>query len=267
MNVVVSLAGVVTGNRLVLRFVTCGYLGSKEYSRGWQLLWLIPFSLQLGANGVIALLMARVPGYVATFSIGQLVVFYTARPRLGWVVIGALSLWSRPAPPSVDRPGRGPGRWRTGYDREPSNLPSYWHNAAMSQMVAEIALQLMALYVMGTTVRFAATRGYYAVGSEAYSSVPPPARLMYAGAMWYLVTGASQLFSILPIQLGMLMKRRSGGSGGEPSENQRIYVAFMLIFSFLFTWVSAWLFWAGFLGLAETSYVPPLIFPLFEAVG
>jgi hypothetical protein len=68
--------------------------------------------------------------------------------------------------------------------------PSYWHSSANSQIVAEIAMELVAFYIMGRILHFGVTNKFYQIGDPMYIAMPPVAHLMYAGAMWYLTAGA-----------------------------------------------------------------------------
>jgi hypothetical protein len=52
-----------------------------------------------------------------------------------------------------------------------------------SAIYTELILQIITLVVLCKVAIFAATRGYYVVGTEKYLSVPDVARFMYVGAL------------------------------------------------------------------------------------
>jgi hypothetical protein len=89
-NGVVVILNIVTGNRVVLNYISCGMLG-KPGSHSWRYMWLVSLASQLGANALVAYLYRITPGYNDSATIVQLVLFFTTRPRLGWLVMNGLS--------------------------------------------------------------------------------------------------------------------------------------------------------------------------------
>lgn len=285
-NVVMSILSLVTGHRLVNKVLSCGMLGGKEYSGAWKYVWILPFGLQLGANAVVGVLISRAPGYTVTnLNVGDLVLLYSARPRLSWIVLTFVSLWPRkpkkaerrrgrrprsPAArqewelvPSTERVGeqkRGASAHSTRYDDNDegdtvsdTRLPSYWHCTALSQLVAEVVLEVLALVTMGRTVRFGAVRGFYNVGSEAYRSLPQPAHVMYGGAMWYLVAGLMLVPQSL-ILIWCFARRRARSDQREDQVDVSGHYMYFILFwinGLLGTWVSSWLFWSGYIEVAQ----------------
>jgi hypothetical protein len=57
-------------------------------------MWIISVGLQLGANAIIATLIKHTVGFDDDFTIAQMVLFYTARPRLAWIFLSLLSIYS-----------------------------------------------------------------------------------------------------------------------------------------------------------------------------
>ena len=109
--------------------------------------------------------------------------FLAARPRLSWIVLGALSFKSSRKKPEYD-------------GDEGTYFP--WWSSFMANFIAEVMLQIIAVYIMGLTANFATTRGYYEVAdASVYSSLPPGAHLMYAGALYYLIVGSIFLIAAL----------------------------------------------------------------------
>jgi len=77
--------GILFGHRKVTNCLTFGLFG-KEGSTSWRWVWIFIVALQLGANGLIAKIIKRTPGYEDDFSTWQLTLFFTARPRISWIL-------------------------------------------------------------------------------------------------------------------------------------------------------------------------------------
>ncbi|KAF2464644.1 uncharacterized protein BDR25DRAFT_380904 [Lindgomyces ingoldianus] len=90
-NIVAAIVSAVFGNRRVVRRLTCGLMG-KPLSRSFLYMWIVTLALNLGANAINAWLIKKTPGYDATFGIGELVLLFCLRPRVGWIVLGLLGL-------------------------------------------------------------------------------------------------------------------------------------------------------------------------------
>ncbi len=113
-------------------------------------MWILPFGLRLGANALIAALIQKTARYGVSFTIPELVLFYTARRRLSWIFLGFIAdtkkIWD----------------WKTSF---------------LSNMIAELLLQLAALYTMGTVVYFATSKGYDLASTDVYKAPPGAAYL------------------------------------------------------------------------------------------
>ena len=228
-NVINALLGVVFGHRLVVNKLSCGLLGKRE-SKSWAYTWAVTVALQLGANAVIAVIIKNTPGYNSTFRIGELVLFFAARPRLSWIPLSLLWLLPR--------------------DRKHSrgkDLP--WASAACAQLLAEFCLLILGLVVMGRTAHFAASNGYYRLG-QLHSSLPHWAHVMYAGALYYLVGGIGLgIMQFIALVFFFRMRRREI-EGQDSQPDGTLVGPLFLILSLITFWLSSWLFWAGFVHVA-----------------
>jgi hypothetical protein len=85
-NVLVSLIGLVFGNRVVTNKISCGIFG-KLGSSAYQYMWILTVVLQFSSNILVASIIKHTPGYGDDFSISQLMLFFIARPRLSWIFL------------------------------------------------------------------------------------------------------------------------------------------------------------------------------------
>jgi hypothetical protein len=280
-NGIVSLLAVLFGHRHVVKKITCGFFG-KRHSQSWKIMWILPVGLQLAANASIALLIQRSDGYASTFKITELMLWLTARPRISWIVLGAFAFQKH----VTKQRGIGMGgstsklSVNTSYEEmrpSPHTSPnsSYygsqtalaspymqvpndeadtsdffhdypWWSAFMTQFIAEFVLQIMALYVMGRTAHYGAAKDYYKLYRSTYWDIPAAARMMYSGALYYLVAGSLFLiFAFFFIMYQMLSRKvKTLGKGST------IAIVMALFFLLISTWLGSWLFWAGFVSLA-----------------
>jgi hypothetical protein len=65
---------------------------------------------------------------------------------------------------------------------------SQWGTAFKQTVIAEIILQLLAIVYTGRTVRFALKHGYYKPHANYGFQHGGAARMMYGGALFYLIT-------------------------------------------------------------------------------
>jgi hypothetical protein len=145
--------------------------------------------------------------------------FYATRPRLSWFILGFLSA----VPEANDEDDPGP-----------------WVSAASQAAIAEIILQLIAMYYAGRIVHFASTHGYYKLHADYGFQHGGAARMMYGGALFYLIT----IVYNTPIIIGMGTRSSRGNSRA-----QGFITSFAVASSFT-SWVGSWLFWAGYVRLA-----------------
>ena len=216
-NAVCTVLSLFFGHSGIVRKLTCGIFGQTD-GKPWLYMWIVSLGLQLGANAVIARLMQDASDYLTTFTIPQLVLFYTARPRLSWIVLGFLA--------SV---------------KQKHDYP--WRSAWLSNMISELVQQAIALYVMGVTVHYGVTHGYYVFAT--FNSLPESGRLLYGGAIYYLVAT-----SVYLLCTSVLLGKIAGKENDEVEEKKMsgiLYNISLLIQMILVTtWLASWLFWAGF---------------------
>lgn len=222
-NAVVGVLDFVAGHIIVVRYCSCGLCGRSVKS--WKYMWLWNLFTQLAANATVAVLMRRVDGYQTDYAIWQLMLFYAFRPRLSWFILALFETYSVKI-----------------YDDK-----GYWYASAMSSLVAEFVLQVMAMYTMGTTVHFAAIRSYYVVGSKAQAHLPQGARVMYVGAMWYLVAGFAAYGWYLPIAVRDYLVEGRDEEQKLPGQD----VSRGLFSMGILVWFATWLFWGGYLVVAK----------------
>jgi hypothetical protein len=225
-NALMLLSPLIIGNGRIISRITCEKWGSEDPGDGkpWQWSWMISFTLQLVSNAIIAGLMKHVSGYKATFSIGDLVLFYTVRPRLSWMFLSIIA-----------------------------TAPGYW-DSFMSNMICEFFLQCVAMGYMAKTVHFASKHHYLLpAGSDGIHNVPKViqdlpagALLMYAGAMVYVVFFAIFILVII-FNIAMVIKLDAPDS---LELSKFTCLGIMLAFPLAFTWAGSWMFWAGYIKIA-----------------
>lgn len=264
-NAIVALLNLVFGHRVVINFITCGYFGKPRGST-WWFMFMVPLGIQLSANAFIAYLYKTTPGYKLEFTVLDLMLFYTTRPRLGWIVLAiAMPLGKSKKEKLRSKSSR---YNRTGTEEEvelvghayaytPGSATAYraartemhgqyprsynrkdnygWYEAsAKGSIFAEIFLLLIASYYNGITVHFAATRGYYIAG-KLQGPHAHDARIMYVGALMSLIF---LLFTI--VYLFLLL------TPCVTSENIVVVLSIGVT-----TWLASWLFWGGYVHLAK----------------
>lgn len=171
-NVFVSLFSLVVGNQSVLSFITCQFCGENDGRVTWFYMFIFPLGVNLGSSALIAYLYKTTPGFGDHFTIGELTLFYTTRPRLSWLVLVIFM--------EVDS-----------FRIKGAN----YIKSAKSAVAAEMFLQVISSYYTGKTVHLAAQNNYYSHPGSA----PSDARAMYAGALLSLVSLFFTLLSLIYI--------------------------------------------------------------------
>jgi hypothetical protein len=220
-NVLVSIGSLIVAHSGVTRFISCG-LGGKDGSTAWRYTWPFPLGFQLASNALIAYVIKNTADYESTYPVARLMLLYTARPRLSFIVLGCATTftWSRS-----------------------QNKLGPFHSAFMSTFISESLLELLGMYMMGLTVNFAAKNGYYILGTDKYNSIPEAAHLMYAGALCYLICGplsALYVAAALTDRHGFISSPKWG--------------ALQMLAVLEGLWIPSWLFWAGYIKLAGALY-------------
>ncbi|KAG9232774.1 hypothetical protein BJ875DRAFT_465936 [Amylocarpus encephaloides] len=238
-NGVVAILSAILCHRKVVQVWSFKKCGNPE-SKMWYWGWIIPLTLQLGSNVVIATIYKTTPGYETGFSIADLFLFWTTRPRLSWLILGLL----------------------IGIGAE-VDVNGYWESAAKSSLIAEVILLVISCYYMGITANFARANGYY----NPTADIPSGARLMYVGALLSLIFVFGAIVNLVMI----IGKKHDWTDFLDDKEWLKLFLGMALVSST--TWLAAWLFWAGYVTTAQESYCPPklatsgAIWGLFSLLG
>lgn len=128
--------------------------------------------MNLGSSALIAYLYQTTPGFGKHFTIHDLTLVYTTRPRLSWLMLFIFME----------------------IDTVRQNGKNYVKSAKFA-VAAEMVLQIISSYYMKRTAHLAAKNGCYSHPGSA----PPDARIMDAGALLSLVSLFFTLLSLLGI--------------------------------------------------------------------
>ncbi|KAH0543402.1 hypothetical protein FGG08_002260 [Glutinoglossum americanum] len=252
-NLIVGFLSITVGHRRVTKCLTCKLFGHKN-SNSWKWVWIVVVGLQLLANACIALVIKRTPGYEQGFSIWQLTLFFTARPRVSWIFGIPFSWMPNCCSGARDRRARKDAAYQMYQGHNTSSQSQIspgqkfekdwaWRTFAFSQFIAEIVLQLITAYTMGTTVAFAAPRGYYILGN-----LPGPtgrrAHMMYSAALYWLC-GQSALLG-----LGLIVTVAVLASSWHVAYKMHFTMSVMGVAMVPLSWMATWLFWVGYVQLA-----------------
>ena len=211
-NIAVALLNLIFGNRMFIKIMTCGSLG-RDGSTLWKISFVLPLGIQIAANAFIAFIYKGTPGYATGFSIVDLMLFFTTRPRLGWILLSFM------LPVGAK-----------------NHIAGYYTAAAKGALMAELALLLIGSYYMGYTAHFAASHGYYLIG-HLQGPYGQSAHVMYAGALLYLI---SLVIALLCIVCLITIDYEDLG-----------ITSYVLVFLVIITsYTGSWMFWAGYVFLA-----------------
>ena len=188
-------------------------------------MFLVPLITQLGANAFIAYLYQHTTGFGQGFTIIDLMLFYTTRPRMGWLVLTCVIGWGI----------------REENTRGGQKLKGFYENSAKGAILAEIILMIIASFYYGRTMHFAVTRGYYLRGHLTGPSAHD-AHIMYVGALLYTVFLYTPLFYLV-----LLVIDEKFGFLDDPLASVLLAVGV----TGTTTWLGSWLFWAGYVHLAQ----------------
>jgi hypothetical protein len=163
-NVAMLIFTPLLGRRTFVNKLTMGMLGQPGSQFGWRVVGPLTVAMQVMANGINIALIKSIPEY-ANVSAGRLMMLWLARPRLGWLAVVLV-------PREIDK--------------------SMYVSCASSALSAEIILQLLTAYSMGTTANYGRIiGGIYEGGSRAAAvdalATGHAARAMYGGALTWLV--------------------------------------------------------------------------------
>lgn len=243
-NVLVGLVGLIFGNRVVTNYISCGCFG-KLGSTGWHHMWILTLALQFGSNALIATIIKNTAGYENDFAITQLMLLFIARPRLSWILMSVFSSFRRK---TKEKTKTHPAMEYT----EEFFLERPWESSFMSQLIAEVILQLINLSTTGRIANFAATHGYYKLNHD-YYSLPRGAHLMYAGALLYTVALPLFLMSYpMPFFFAARRRRYSEKDAEKTmlSDTSLTFTQSVVRTLAISTWLASWLIWSGYVLLA-----------------
>ena len=246
-NVIVGVLSVICGHRRVTKWLSCGVLGRRD-SGSWKWMWIVIVGLQLGANALIAKIIKLTPGYHQSFRTWQLTLFFTARPRVSWIFglpcSHAANFLTKPDTRKMSFKGDEASYTNLRDSQENRDNRDYaWRSFALSQFIAEIMLQFITAYTMGTTVAFAAPRGYYILGN--LNPLGHKAHMMYSAALYWLC-GQSLLLGVGFIAAIIALVRHKKDYR-KVCHNIMTWVG---VFMLPLSWMATWLFWVGYVRLA-----------------
>jgi hypothetical protein len=210
----------------ILRFITCGKFGQDgppQYgpSISWFFTWIITLGLQLASSTIIAVFITRDENVASSFTIGDLLLFFTTRPRSTWI-FRAITLSTR---------------WR-----------KYYLSSAFSCIVAEFILHGLALYVMGRVVKSGKANDLDDPTEILDSSIPGPVRLLYPSALLYLIADILLFLAVVLFLLLDFLPRKLWWRESSYKHIKDDIYSFMGVCCFFFAimWIANWLFWTGY---------------------
>ncbi|KAM7185204.1 hypothetical protein V8F33_012547 [Rhypophila sp. PSN 637] len=171
-NLAMLLLTPILGRRTVVAKLSFGVLG-KAHSQGWILMGPIMACMHTAANLINVALIRATPGYEST-SIAMLTMLWFTRPRLAWLVIALVVFQADEA---------------------------MYLSCAATTLTAEILLQLLTAYVMGSVANHARRQSFYSLshGRDVLEAVPRGGRdalAMYAGALLWLVVVVVMIYAV-----------------------------------------------------------------------
>jgi hypothetical protein len=131
-----------------------------------------------------------------------------------------------------------------------------YESSAFANIVAEFILQFIASYYVGSTVKFAASHGYYknmVVGADTEMVIG--AQLMYGAAIFWLLSFILLTLWFIPTLCTLLLYYRGRFSNSKAVGPSRTALTPIGVASFFTAWIASWLFWAGYVHLAGDLYV------------
>ncbi|KAM7212645.1 hypothetical protein V8F06_011973, partial [Rhypophila decipiens] len=218
-NLAMLLLTPILGRRTVVAKLSFGVLG-KAHSQGWILMGPITACMHTAANLINVALIRATPGYESA-SVAMLTMLWFTRPRLAWLVIALVVFQADEA---------------------------MYLSCAATTLTAEILLQLLTAYVMGSVANHARRQSFYSLshGRDILEAVPRgggDALAMDAGALLWHVVVVVMIYAV-----AWVTKMRS---------SLRNAIRNTLIGMFA-CWVAQWLFWVGFVRLyTPDAYCPP----------
>lgn len=90
-NILMAIFAVIAGHRKVVNKATFGVLGKESKFKAYNFMWITTVGLNLAASATNAFIMKNTKGYGERFDVGQVMLFYTTRPRITWIFAGLLT--------------------------------------------------------------------------------------------------------------------------------------------------------------------------------
>jgi hypothetical protein len=257
-NLIVLLVSVLLSRRTFVERMTFGRCG-KAGSSMWILTGVLSFMLSVAANFINALLVHHSPGY-GHVPVGSLVLFWSTRPRMAWIVILLVNIQTE---------------------------NSQYLGSAASAALSETLQQLVGLTYVGRTANYARVNGLFSTSRLDHIPRAYDATLMYRGSVLILVSAGFAVLSMLVIMRKMrkqiissLRFRKKDASEpqteillsdyqpGQPLaqtlqkmnlEQDHVGLVYRMAIYMIPLFIGQWLFWAGFINLSADLYCPPNI--------
>ncbi|MAD87205.1 MAG: hypothetical protein CL912_29960 [Deltaproteobacteria bacterium] len=253
-----------------MKTITFGLFGRNPDARHYRFLWVLPVGFHLAANAINATIMKKTPGYGELFSVADVVLFYTTRPRITWFLSALLTV------PWAGRRDNGRQHWSRN-----------WVSFAYTQGFAEFALQAISLYTLiianihGKQLR---DQGIDSPKSKTWGN----SEMVIAALGWVAMFGFSCLLVLVFVCSCCGRKGRkdvNGGYGsGDNMDNEErggrkgghcgwFDYGWILVAVVAVALGCNWVFWDGYLREFPEEYCPPkltvqaVIWVLFAALG
>jgi hypothetical protein len=248
-NIVVSFLGMAIGYRPLVHSLTCKIMGKPERSLLWTVTWIPIVGLQLAASAAIGAVIRSRPGY-GHMSITQLMLLYTARPRLSWLFLVFANMFG-----------------------------GEHSSATASAFIAEFILQGFATYPLVSTLMY--TQNQLGGLTINYSRNPQDAYIMSAGAFLFMFWVFPAVLCALFLAIArladssssdsaeehLLQEHEQGHYGSKPEstnpqpkkhpfrddEDWRFAYFGAAVCVLPTMYLGSWLFWAGFLKSSQAE--------------
>jgi hypothetical protein len=213
----------------------------------WIFSWIIIGALAVIGNAVVGWIIHSTPGYSGDSlvyldgywvevnadilaskhknpSILGFVMLYATQPRLSWVVLGFLHIAY------------------SSFLSESGSSP--WKSAFLASLMAEVAMQIFALSLLGRLIQIGMSNGYYDMGQAASAALDDAGRFFANSTMAYFMTAI--IFCVVAIWL-MVIAFLFGF--WDPFCVR--WMRATIIIGLLGPYMTSWIFWAAYLKLSS----------------
>ncbi|KAF2679979.1 hypothetical protein K458DRAFT_345854 [Lentithecium fluviatile CBS 122367] len=215
-NAAMALLTPILGRRDVMKKITFGVFG-KRASMMWLLTGPLTVLLHVASNAIAALLIKRTRGFEGV-DVGQLILLWCTRPRLAWMVVILIPFQA---------------------------ADEIYFSVASSTLLAEMVLQGIGAYYMGTATNYARRQKFYEAGRLIRTHKGKDAMVMYAGSIIWLcvifIAVATCIWSLLGMSLIVLFKK----------------IARVSLAGMMGCFVAQWVWWTGYIKVSDETYCPP----------